>query len=588
MYNSCLRCNGSLGTNTEIPHLSVGRKIAFDAHRGRIWVICARCGQWNLTPLEERWEALAECEELATKAEARTSGTTAALAQTASGLELLRVGGMSDADIANWRYGRRIGDRSRRQLWMLMPHMGAAVSMGTTTWLTTRHLLASVWVSMISGILLFSLWRKPPRLWTRFDDGSGRSRLLWFWQRQHARFERPPRERVVLVLPRWRGDLRLTGDRAAAALASLLPRINGADCAGADVSRSVGFVSAAEKDVWVKPSKPGRGARRRQRSRKGPIPAPLPPPRQLRPWELLAHYSPTVWLERVPPEHRLALEMAATEEMEQGELTARAESLAEEWRDEEEIGAISDDLLLPDPVREHFGVLQSQHTIPGAIREHGWAVTPPVVSHALVDQVIHELTPLLDDGAGRGGIRHLLDVPSVRALARSAPVRGVAGSVLGADCVAVRGILFDKSPDANWKVIWHQDLTIAVREKRNVTGFGPWTEKDGVTHVQPRVEVLERMLAVRVHLDECGPENGPVRVIPGSHRHGRLTPEAIDGWKAKDRAVDCIVERGGILAFRPLILHASSAATRPAHRRVVHLEFASGDLPGGLAWYHRV
>ena len=111
MYSTCLRCDRSLGTNSEIPHLSVGRRIAFDVDRGRLWVICTQCGQWNLTPLEERWEALAECEQLARSAEARSGGTDAALTQTTSGLELLRVGGMSDADIANWRYGRRIHDR---------------------------------------------------------------------------------------------------------------------------------------------------------------------------------------------------------------------------------------------------------------------------------------------------------------------------------------------------------------------------------------------------------------------------------------------------------------------------------------------
>ena len=130
MYHTCLRCNGSLGANTEISHLEVGRRIAFDTHRGRLWVICTHCGQWNLTPLEERWEALEECEHLARKAEARGSGTTAALAKTESGLELLRVGGMSDADIANWRYGRRIDERNRGHLWWLMPLEGVAVSIG--------------------------------------------------------------------------------------------------------------------------------------------------------------------------------------------------------------------------------------------------------------------------------------------------------------------------------------------------------------------------------------------------------------------------------------------------------------------------
>jgi ectoine hydroxylase-related dioxygenase (phytanoyl-CoA dioxygenase family) len=206
----------------------------------------------------------------------------------------------------------------------------------------------------------------------------------------------------------------------------------------------------------------------------------------------------------------------------------------------------------------------------------------------VLDALTRDLTPLLQVDGARGGARHLLDRPSVQALARSYPVRLVAEAALGPNCFAVRGILFDKTPAANWKVAWHQDLTIAVQERRDVTGFGPWSEKDGVPHVQPPVSLLERMVAVRVHLDDCGPGNGPVRVIPRSHRVGRLLPDAVDAWKAGHDAVGCVVPRGGILAFRTLTLHASSAATVPAHRRVVHLEFAADPLPGGLTWYHQI
>jgi ectoine hydroxylase-related dioxygenase (phytanoyl-CoA dioxygenase family) len=150
-----------------------------------------------------------------------------------------------------------------------------------------------------------------------------------------------------------------------------------------------------------------------------------------------------------------------------------------------------------------------------------------------------EMTPLLAADASRGGLRRLLEHASVRALARSAAVRAVAESVLGESCFAVRAILFDKTPDANWKVAWHQDLSIAVRARREIPGYEAWSVKDGVAHVQPPASVLEQMLAVRGHLDECGPENGPVRVISGSHRRGRLTAEQIDE-----------VARGGIAATR--------------------------------------
>jgi ectoine hydroxylase-related dioxygenase (phytanoyl-CoA dioxygenase family) len=148
----------------------------------------------------------------------------------------------------------------------------------------------------------------------------------------------------------------------------------------------------------------------------------------------------------------------------------------------------------------------------------------------------------------------------------------------------VRGILFDKLPEANWKVPWHQDLSIAVRGRVDVAGFGPWSVKAGVPHVQPPLPLLENMLALRLHLDDCDAANGPLRVIPRSHTGGRLSPTAIRAWRSQQAAVACLVPRGGALLMRPLLLHASSPALRPGHRRVIHLEFAAEGLPGGLQW----
>lgn len=231
--------------------------------------------------------------------------------------------------------------------------------------------------------------------------------------------------------------------------------------------------------------------------------------------------------------------------------------------------------------------LAERETLASAIETAGWAVTPPVVPQLTVDVLADVLAPLAL--AGRGGVRNLLDTsPAVRALATSAAVRAVAEAVLGPHCFAVRALLFDKRLEANWKVVWHQDVTIAVRAPARVPGFEVWSEKAGVPHVQPPVELLERMLAVRVHLDDCGIANGPVRVIEGSHRVGRLSPGAIDHWRAHQPPVECLAERGAILAFRPLLLHASAPAVSPAHRRVVHLEFAAEALPPPLEWHARV
>ncbi|AFE07716.1 hypothetical protein COCOR_07749 [Corallococcus coralloides DSM 2259] len=230
--------------------------------------------------------------------------------------------------------------------------------------------------------------------------------------------------------------------------------------------------------------------------------------------------------------------------------------------------------------------------LPARIEREGFAILPRGITPATADALLQALRPVKEEASTaqrRGGVRNLLEnVPAVRELARSGPVREAAGSILGPHCFAVRGLLFDKTPDANWKVIWHQDLTVAVRERRDVPGFGPWSEKAGVPCVQPPTSVLEDMVAVRVHLDDCGEDNGPVRVLAGSHREGRLSSSSIPDWLERSAPVDCLVPRCGLLVMRPLLLHASSPARVPAHRRVIHLEFAARPLSGGLEWHARV
>lgn len=149
---------------------------------------------------------------------------------------------------------------------------------------------------------------------------------------------------------------------------------------------------------------------------------------------------------------------------------------------------------------------------------------------------------------------------------------------------AVRTILFDKTAESNWAVSWHQDLAICVREKHEVAGFGRWSVKDGAVHVHPPIAVLERMVTVRFHLDDCGEDNGPLQVIPGSHRGGRLSPEEIVRWREQSASVTCIVQRGGAVIMKPLLLHSSAVARNPKHRRVLHVEFAADSLPHPLEW----
>jgi Phytanoyl-CoA dioxygenase (PhyH) len=221
----------------------------------------------------------------------------------------------------------------------------------------------------------------------------------------------------------------------------------------------------------------------------------------------------------------------------------------------------------------------------------GFAVCEGVVSPQAIDELLEALNGIGpgDSGHRRGGIRNLLEAsPQVRALANSPNVAHFVEGVLGPGAFPVRGILFDKVPEANWKVPWHQDVTIAVHERVEAEGFGPWTVKADVLHVQPPTAILEGMLSVRLHLDDCGEENGALRVIPGSHRKGRIAEEEIPSIRASSREHICAVARGDALLMRPLLLHASSASRLPGHRRVIHLDFASVQLPSPMKWFSEV
>jgi ectoine hydroxylase-related dioxygenase (phytanoyl-CoA dioxygenase family) len=183
------------------------------------------------------------------------------------------------------------------------------------------------------------------------------------------------------------------------------------------------------------------------------------------------------------------------------------------------------------------------------------------------------------------GLRNLLQrSAAIRAAARSTPIIELVTAALGTEARAVRAILFDKQPGANWGVGWHQDLTIAVKQRSEVQGFTAWTVKDGVPHVQPPVPILETMLTLRLHLDATDEDNGALIVMPSTHLRGRL-PET---WMAPDeivRPVACAAEPGDVLAFRPLLLHMSRKSKRPAHRRVIQIEYAAASLLPPLMWH---
>jgi ectoine hydroxylase-related dioxygenase (phytanoyl-CoA dioxygenase family) len=182
----------------------------------------------------------------------------------------------------------------------------------------------------------------------------------------------------------------------------------------------------------------------------------------------------------------------------------------------------------------------------------------------------------------RGGVRSLLDDVRVMRVARDRRLAAIVGEAY----FAVRAVLFDKTADSNWGLRWHQDLSIATRARRDVAGFAGWTVKAGVPHVTAPVELLRSMVTLRIHLDDCGPDVGPLRVIPRSHLLGRVPESEIGEHAAKSHV--CTAARGDVLAFKPLLLHASEGSRTVGHRRVLQVEYARDELAGGLEWRWRV
>jgi ectoine hydroxylase-related dioxygenase (phytanoyl-CoA dioxygenase family) len=187
-------------------------------------------------------------------------------------------------------------------------------------------------------------------------------------------------------------------------------------------------------------------------------------------------------------------------------------------------------------------------------------------------------------GAARGGVRNLIGHPTVVALLSHPRLGRYLWSVTGRDLVAVKATLFDKG-DTNWRMQWHQDRTIAVKERLDVAGFGPWSTKAGALHVEAPREVLAQMLAIRIHLDACGPDNGPLRVIPASHLLGKLKEADLEREVARAEAAELHVPQGALLLMRPLLIHSSPAALSPGHRRVLHIEFAPIEAISPLKWH---
>ncbi|MDC8012468.1 phytanoyl-CoA dioxygenase family protein [Tahibacter soli] len=212
----------------------------------------------------------------------------------------------------------------------------------------------------------------------------------------------------------------------------------------------------------------------------------------------------------------------------------------------------------------------------------GFALLRNVVAAGDCARLSHEVDAAF---AGSVGARNPLAHAWCRDLAPRLAAHPALRPLLPDGHVATQCTYFSKSTSRNWLVALHQDLGIPVAARVDDARLSGWSRKDGVVHVQPPADVLEALVAVRVHLDDCGDADGPLRVVPGSHRHGRLAPDDENRLRDAHGLATCTARRGDALVMRPLLLHASSKASGPSRRRVLHYVFGPRELPWGLRWH---
>ena len=333
MYRECFICGRAFGANDVIAHLRVGRRIAFDVERGRLWIVCRRCGQWCLTPVEDRWEAIAECDARFRQADARVSTANVGLARLES-VELIRIGTPDRDEIANWRYGPRF-ERRKRRAKVVGGVLGAAAGTsvagavylakaaaaltGTVAVGATILVYAGIWVYSARGVwgwtplTTLTLPNRDRRLLLRRD-------LPYVELR---RLDEPPWASVRI--PFADGAITYTKTDALHLLHRLLPHANGSGATREQIAEATREVDRAEQRTARAPAKDNTR----------------------RAWEYLVGVNTRGPLLAMTIVGRLALEMAVAEEVERREMAGEVSGLAERWEREEEIARESDDMFLP-------------------------------------------------------------------------------------------------------------------------------------------------------------------------------------------------------------------------------------------------
>ena len=351
MYTTCLFCNQSLGANEEIEELPIGRRLAFDAAKGRLWVVCRKCERWNLTPIEERWEAIEACERRFAGTRLRMSTDNVGLARLPGGLELVRIGKPQRPEFAAWRYGDQFGRRRRKFALAIAGGVaagGALVIAGPVT-----GVLAGGAMNLVSlSLNMFNLYNMsrahvkvpgeggatleiPHRLLHRTRVAAGERPGEWSLEIPQSRGYSRGRFRSWHAQNATVPDYfeRLTGETALRAAGVLLPKFNANGAGRRTVEEAVAIVERAgdPSACFAEAAKAMAVPARKYGSA----------------WSTTAGPGS---FRALPPAMRLALEMAAHEESERRAMEGELAPLEQAWKEAEEIAAISDRLLVPASV----------------------------------------------------------------------------------------------------------------------------------------------------------------------------------------------------------------------------------------------
>jgi hypothetical protein len=204
--------------------------------------------------------------------------------------------------------------------------------------------------------------------------------------------------------------------------------------------------------------------------------------------------------------------------------------------------------------------------------DSGYCIQASVLSEGECDALLCTLER--SPGAGRAGSRHMMSNQTVKELASDGRLLRIAQRALGFSAAPFRATLFAKSGAANWLIPWHQDTALPLASKFDDPDWQSWSQKAGICYAHAPAWALSRVVALRVHLDSSTSENGPLRVVPGSHRTGVLSDQSVHDYVASHEQATCLVARGGVLSMRPLLIHCSSKAHTEMPRRVLHIEYA--------------